>query len=358
LFFPSETSSPLIHQFSQLIVTKYGDLGDVLLQLLLASKNVPGFLEFIITYSPLVSTLVDLTRDAVCKKAADQKVSAFSEYLNMAVAHAPVEFSAAFATKFEESVLKPLVLECPRLESLVNSIYILSLHSALGITRPVIDFALGHLQSDLKSEDPQIVFLTVRLVTLLLDKGQWKLPLAPPSVQISLDFMGLINSEWFVRSDINQQLQNARALVSMSLAGIPNEAFEFDLEPILPVLLEKLSQFPANSVRLNLALTEFFAALAAKWGNEATFFAFSNDCEGGLCKVLGPICLTLERRVGQKAGTIQGIERAYQLLEAKGEDSESELFVQLVVLLEFLKELHAIAQTKNLLRQRDQLFVG
>jgi hypothetical protein len=357
LFLVSETSSPLIHQFSQLIVTRSSDLGDVLLQLLISSKSIPGLLQFILTYSPLVSTLVDLTRDSIVRKNSHPKVIAFTEYLNMSITHGPSEFSAAFSTAFNDSVVNPLVVESNRAQSLMNSIYILSAHTALPVVRPIVDFVLKNIQTDLTSEDSQLVFLAVRLVTLLFEKFEGKLPQAPSSVHISLDFMGLIRSEWFVRSEINQPLQHARALVSMSSSGIPTEGLDFDLAPILPILLDKFATFLSNPLRLNLALTEFFAIVATKWSNEATFFSFSGECENGLCKTLAAVCLTVERRIGQRPGTTQQIELAYGVLSAKGEDSESELFIHLVVLLEFLKELHAIAQTKNLLRQRDSMIV-
>jgi hypothetical protein len=59
-----------------------------------------------------------------------------------------------------------------------------------------------------------------------------------------------------------------------------------------------------------------------------------------------------ERRIGKRPETVQAIERAYAAFgRARGEDEE--VMARLVVLLEFLKELQAIAQCKNLLRQRD-----
>jgi hypothetical protein len=247
------------------------------------------------------------------------------------------------------------VIESPRFESLANSIYILAAHSALAILRPLVDFVTSNLPSDLKSDDKEIVLLAVRLAALMVDRGQIQLPAAPPSFAISRDFMSFVPKDWFVRPDVNHQ--NARALVSMSVS-VNSDGFAFDLETILPILVAHLSQFIENPVRLNLALTEFCAALAAKCGNEATFFAFGSECEGGLCKVLREVCGTVERRIGQKPVTIQEIKDAYEALDARNPDTESDLFLNVVLLLEFLKELHAIGKTKNLLRQRESMFVG
>jgi hypothetical protein len=352
LFFLSERSSPLIHQFAQLIVTRYAELGDVFLHLIVASKTIPGLLESVTTYSPLVSTLIALCHEAFGKKQIDLKLLGFMRYLNLAVAGAP-EFGALFAASFRELVTEPLIIKPEPRRSLENSIYFLSTFSADALVRPVFEYVLSVL--NFAGSEPDTLVLKIRLLNLMFETFNVRLPIAPPSVKISLDFIGLINSEWFVRSDINQQLQNARSLVSMSLSGIPRNPLEFDLGPFLPELLRILADFLDNSIRVNLALTEFFATIAASWGNEATFFALSDENENGLYQALVKLCVVVERRVGKRPGTIQAVERAYQVAGGEAEDPELGLFKRLVMLLEFLKELHAIAQSKNLLRQRDSL---
>jgi len=108
--FLSETSSPLIHQFSQLLVTRYSELGDVFFQLIISSKTIPGFLNFIVTYSPLISTLIAICHDAIDKKLLDTKLIAFIEYLNLATIKVP-EFGLQFSKSFQESIIQPLIIK-------------------------------------------------------------------------------------------------------------------------------------------------------------------------------------------------------------------------------------------------------
>lgn len=357
LFFVSETSSPLVHQFSQLIVTRYGEMGDVLLQLLVTAKSIDGMLRYIITFSPLISTLIDLIMDSVRQKNSDPTLLRFLEFVNLAIEHGPDEFVVAFEAVFDESIVKPMVLQAPKVDALKNSVYLLSLFSCERLIGNIVEFVVENLQDDLKSDDEDVLFLTIRLIALMTEKFEVKLPLAPETVKISLDFMGMIASEWFVRSEINEELAKARAQVSMSLSDIPKETPIFDLTMLLPVLLEKLSSFVSNSLKVNVALCDLFASIAALWGSEATYFALSEQCEDGLYKTLSQVCVVVERRVGHKPGTVQEIEGAYQRFGSEIESEEQTLLANVVILLEFLKELHAIAQSKNLLNQRNSLII-
>jgi hypothetical protein len=163
--------------------------------------------------------------------------------------------------------------------------------------------------------------------------------------------MGLLPGEWFVFPDLNAQLEQARAQVAMAMAGERTVRAElpFDLFSVLPKVQELFAHFFQNSLKLNLALTQFFATLLSIANG-----AFREDSETGLYQMLEAVCTTAKRRVGAKDGTIENIKRAYR--ELGGTRSEhDELFVPIVILLEFLKELNSIAQSRSLLMSRNAI---
>jgi hypothetical protein len=170
---------------------------------------------------------------------------------------------------------------------------------------------------------------------------------------MSLDFLSLINSEWFVNLGINQHLKRARAKVCMGLSALPKIDVEFDFELVVSILLKRLRDWISNTPRVNLALTGFFSAIAAARGSEATFLCLSDECPNGVYKVMASVCSVFTTRIGMRTGTIDEIQKGYQKFDIDPEGEESTMWCQIVILLEFLKELHSISQNKNLLRQRE-----
>jgi hypothetical protein len=344
LFFLSETSCPLLQPFAQLIVTRYWELGDVCLQLILLTATRPPLLAFVLNSSPIVPTIVALCAEAVEKKSMEVKFHEFLAYFNAAVARAPA-FGAAFAAAFRTSVINRFVLKAPTQKVIASAVYIVASNSAPCLLAPLLEWAAEALPGLLQSDADDIAVPATRFLTLLFECVDTRLPPAGRAAPICLDFMGLITSEWFVRSEINDHLQRARLLATMSLSSGPRCALTVDAAPFLPILLRRLVAFFSNSMPLNLALTEFFAAFAAARGGDATFFALCADNDAGLHRALADLCAHAERRIGKGADTVQAIERAYVTRPA-------DAIGRLVVLLEFLKELHAIAQSKNLLRDK------
>ncbi|OHT08848.1 hypothetical protein TRFO_22514 [Tritrichomonas foetus] len=382
LFLTTKDTSPLLHQFSQYIVTNYGDLGDVLMQLIIDTKNSPNLLNFILTYSPLISTLIDICKDCIEKKIDAVESNEFLEYLNYAIDFSPPDFQAAFSALFDETVIKPMIVHTDVLESLTHSIYILCCFTSVHLIEPVYQFIISNLNNFLQSNFETIIFLAIRCVTLLFEISDLEFDeIIPPNIKISLDFMQLINAEWFLRPNVNQQLLHSRARVSMNKSDLSfslnltkeptkseavgkRNSIKFDVKPVLPVFLKLLSNYVENSLRVNLALTEFFSLIASLSSNAASYFSLSEDCPDGLYRTLATLCTLVQRRIGNKPGTTQEIEQAYGKINSLSveeatlglnELNESNIYCYVVLLLEFLKELHSTAQSKNLINQRDSL---
>jgi hypothetical protein len=153
-----------------------------------------------------------------------------------------------------------------------------------------------------------------------------------------------------VFSDLNAHIDRARAQVATSMATekIVHSVISFDLLGILPKVKELFSKFFDNPLSLNLALIEFFENLFIVFGG-----AFGQDSEMGLYQMLEDVCTTAKRRIGMKEGTIENIKKAYRELGGDDTIENDSVFVQIVVLLEFLKNLNSISQSRSLLISRE-----
>ena len=394
-------SSPLIHQFSQYIVTNYAELNDIILKLIVGTNDSPDLLNFILTYTPLLSTLIDICKDFVENKICTDEAIEFIHYVNIAVDNAAEDFAIAFSALFDEVIIKPLVVNSNVEQSLLSSLYILSCFSSNSLVGFIYEFIFNSFDSFINSNSEPIQFLTIRVVNLLLEviysnhlensnfstelnlifNDKWDIP---KSVKVSLDFMNLIDAEWFVKPDINLELYQSKMLVSFlkpfpkveqsqNKSHTDSISLDFKKTPILESFIKLFSNFLNNSLRVNFALMEFFSFLSAVPSNYATYFTLSDDCSDGLFKTLETLAILLQRRIGKKPNTIQNLEDAYikaNFLSPEdltnlptynsgldGNDilfaNNDIIFIYAVIFIEFLKQLHAIAQSKNLMNQRD-----
>ena len=204
--------------------------------------------------------------------------------------------------------------------------------------------------------------------------------------------MNLLRAEWFILPDISSQITNSQFKVSMMLSDKNNDKnsiiskddkkfqkidLVLDLRPIFPEFLLLLREkfIDTNSLRVNLALTEFFSTIAAISNPEASFFALCEDCQDGLVKSLSSLCTLFLGRIGQRPGTTENIKAAYDTFDGTnkadnnlkllmkrihGIDNANEqenLFLNLTIVIEFLKELQSIAQSKNILHQQSSIIM-
>lgn len=363
LFIISESSAPLVHQISQMIVSKCSIMGDVILQLLSASKTVPGLLTFIVTYSPFISTCIDFIHECVEKKVFDSVKQHFLISLDQSVRIAPNEYTNAFCAVFDEEINRPLIYNARIEVSIPSMIYVLSCFTSYSITQPLIEHAKSILPDMLKSQNDSYKYLALRLITLLFEHLRFSFPDSPASVKLSLDFMGLLPPEWYVKSDLNTQINQTRSRVIASLSEqeFIKDKPKWSLDELLQLVLGLLENFMENTLEVNLALTDLYSTIASTWGNDATYFALSDECPDGVYKELEKLCLLAKRRIGLKPSTIPNIQTAYEILaEENAKDHIDEAhrpYINLAILLEFVKEFHAIAQSKNIIAQRETLVI-
>lgn len=416
LFLTSEETSPLIEQFSRLLMNEsyHLDFGPILIRLFYSMNSIPGLMNYILTYSPLIQTILDICKGCIEKGIDNPNQNFLIECINCAVNVSPYDFQQVFAALFDEDIIKPLILHADAIQSLSLSIYVLCSFSSVPLLiEPVHNHILSNFELYMKSNLETIIFLTIRCITLMLETSTKIIFLSPENqpetIKIFLGFMNLLRAEWFVKPEIVNQLANSQSRVSMMLSNKNNDKnsiikkredkdikdFEkidliLDLRPIFKGFLNVLEEkyLDSNSLRVNLALTEFFSGVAAIAHPDASFFALSEECQDGLVKSLSNICTIFLRRIGQKPGTIEAINEAYRVFNDKtksdkylnflmkrindidinntknnnqvfGNNYEQEnMFLNLVIMIEFLKELQAIAQSKNIYHQQASIIMS
>lgn len=297
--------------------------------------------------------------------------------------------------------------------SLKAAIYILTSFSCSHITEPVMSYIKNHIIEYLDSEDKQIVLLAVRCLTLIVEhapptfkeyekmmhnqsesnsndtsnSASKKLttsdsqelndiPTSNNTIKIFLDFLPLLPPEWFVDQDMKKNVENAGSRVTQChyASSTINNYTSVNIwesgvstSQILQKMLKLLENFLDNNLRLNLALTDFFSLIASLPSAGASFFSLSDEFQEGLVKCMEEICITAKRRVGKKEDTKEKISIAYQTLtngwpdeadDIKNGNNETIMFINIVTLIEFCKELGATAQSKNLFHQRDEYFLS
>ncbi|EAY12150.1 hypothetical protein TVAG_003560 [Trichomonas vaginalis G3] len=359
-FIESESSAPLIHQFTQLVVSKYQVMGDALLQILSSSNSIPNLLTFITTYSPLVATCVEFIRDCLDSKATDASKQQFLSSIDMSLSVAPQIYVDSFSKYFSDNLLRPCIIEEKTDKSLPNAIYILASFSSLQVIGNLIEYLVKNLPEFIKSTNTDVQYLALRASTIVLEHAFPELPQSPSEFKVSFDFMSLFNAEWFVQSDINKQLAEARPRVSLALAKSQTTYLngkKFNCSEIFNASLSILDNFVSNEIRVNCAVTELLITLASVWSNDATYLMLCAECPNGLFESTKKLGQFFKARIGGRQSVQQLISNAYEMEQQNKapNDEEELLFRNLVVALEFVKELHATAQSKNMINQSEQI---
>lgn len=421
-FVISETSAPFLTEIckKKYFFEKYSDMGELIFPLFAQTKTNQNLHSFLLNKSRLIRNSVYFVKYCIENCSVHTKRRNFLLFLDIALQSAPPDFVAAFYSNFESVIFKPLIMSItPETEnneiklditsSLKYSIYILSSFSCSHITEPVMSYLKDHIIEYLDSEDKAIVLLAVRCLTLIVEHAPptfeeyEKLIRVQPNsnsneasnvlknsgsqelngiqtsnnaVKIFLDFLPLLPPEWFIKEDMKKNVENAGSRVTQchyAASTINNYTYiniwgnGISTSQILQKMLKLLENFLDNTLRLNLALTDFFSLIASLPTTGSSFFSLSDECQDGLVKCMEEICITAKRRVGKKEDTKEKITAAYENLTAgwpqeaedvKNGNNETILFINIVTLIEFCKELGAIAQSKNLFHQRDEYFLS
>lgn len=359
-FIESESSAPVIHQFTQLIVSKYQVMGDALLQILSSANTMPNLLTFITTYSPLVQTCVEFIRDCLDSKATDAPKQQFLSSIDMSLSVAPQVYVESFTKYLTENIYRSCIFEEKTEKSLSNAIYILASFSSRPIIQIIIDHLVKQIPELIKSENKDAQYLALRAALIVLEHAFPIFPEAPQEFKVSFDFMSLMNAEWFVQSDINKQLAEARPRVSLALARSQTvfvDGIKFDCMEIFNSTLVLLDDFITNEVRINCAVTELLTVLASVWNNNATYLMLCAECPNGLFDAVKKLGAFFKARIGYLQSLPQKISEAYdhEAQNIPPKDEEELMIRNLVIALEFIKELHATAQSKNMINQSEQI---
>lgn len=421
-FVLSETSAPFLTEIckKKYFFDKYSEMGELIFPLFAQTKTDPNLRSFLLNNSRLIRNCVFFVKYCIENCSVNPKRRNFLLFLDIALQSALPDFVAAFYSTFENVIVKPLIMinneskesELDIATSLKHSIYVLSSFSCSHITEPVMSYLKDHIIEYLESNDKSIVFLAVRCLTLIVEhapptfeeydkiitsnqtetnlnddktkilktSGSQELNNMSPSnnnaVKIFLDFLPLLPPEWFVKQDMTKNVENAGSRVTQchyAASTINNYTFiniwgsGVTTSQILQKMLALLENFLDNNLKINLALTDFFSLIASLPNEGSSFFSLSEECQNGLVKCMEEICITAKRRVGKKDDTKEKINAAYETLAAgwpqeaediKKDNNEAILFINIVTLIEFCKELGAIAQSKNLFHQRDEYFLS
>lgn len=357
-FVVSETSSPLIDELAAMIPTMYTRLGEWVLQLIATSLGSEKLLTFLTSHSKLVSYCISYLRSCVDGRTQDPRKQKFLVYLDFSLNLAPPQFVASFCSMLQEEVISPMVLEAPTESALRNAIYILTIFSSLNVTDSVIRFIVESAPSNLSSEDETVVYLAIRSLTLALDHSKPSFPGVPQGVKTVQDVISMVPAEWFDKMEAHAYLENERSHVAAMLSSerTVRTGPEISIPPLMPDLLRIFDRFMENDVKVNLAITEFFEYMSVQCLPEVDTLLFGEDYPDGFFKVLGNVCTTAKMRVGMKEGTQENIAKAHQDLE-NGTEGGDPLFVAIVLLIEFLKELNCAIQSKTMLTKRDALAI-
>jgi hypothetical protein len=274
----------------------------------------------------------------------------FVIYANFWIDAGSSRFAKTFSDELYFVFVRPLIIEAAVDDALRTSLYTLSLLTAPPLTLPIIKFLETTLPSCFDSTSSNTCLLGIRCLTLLLDHTIPNLSSASDSSKRSPSLMRLLPGEWFVFPDLNAHIEQARAQVgaSMSAKKTIRASIPFDLISILPKIQALFGQFFENKLAINLALTEFFATLLI-----VAHGAFTEFSDLGLYAMLEAVCTIAKRRIGVKDGTIENIKIAYRELNGERVVEGESIFVPVVVLLEFLKELNSISQSWALLMSQE-----
>ncbi|OHT06957.1 hypothetical protein TRFO_24928 [Tritrichomonas foetus] len=351
-----KTSSPFLTRTFFTFSENYSVCGELILNLVNQSKTNECLLE-IISSSVFINPLVTFVIDCLSTYTIDRGKQSFLDYINRSVSFGPFDYIYSITRAFDSDIITPFVIEEDPIPSLRNSIYLLTSFECEYLMKPPLEFLEGALVDYLSESDEQILILTIRCSTLLFESTDPYLGDIPNSYNTVDDFMGFTKPEWHVKSDIIDIYNSAISHISVSLSSsiVNRNKCKWDAEYLFKELLNKLSKFVMNSFTINLALQEFFVSFAANWSSSSNFHALSKDCENGLVNTLIEVCGIMEKRIGMRPETIQNITENYELLEnmerGASVTEEQKKYINLIILLEFLKELHAISQAKGFLNQ-------
>lgn len=345
LFLVSETSSPLIHQFSQLIVTKFTKTGQVLLQLLNAANNVNGLENFLINYSPLISALIGIIDDCLSKKDGNNEIIDFFEYLNLSIKIAPPLFSISFAKAFQEVIIKKYITLENNIGCLTNSIYILCFFDSQILISPLLEHLSKEIKHFLELKDEKSQFLALRCLTLIIEKVTVNYSLSPPSnLKITQNYINLVDKKYFLNTN-SSKLNGIGNRVFMNLENIEKENITFDISPIFDNTLLIMSNFDKNSLRINLALTELLSFLASINLSSLDYIIFDEECKNGLYKTIKQIANNYGETILKDEKIITILQELYNDFE-NGSNILYAEHKSFIVLIEFIKELDVISRTK------------
>ena len=360
-FLINETTSPFLSELLQNLSDKYNEIGEFIFPLLAQTKFNKSLHSFLVNSSPLIQNLTGFVKGCIEKCSINPKKRQFLLFLDIALESAPPDFVASFYSIFEEQIFIPLVSKNQSITaSLRSSIYILTSFGCIHIIKPVIQYTQNNILQYLNNDDDKVKVLAIRCIALIMEYLLPKFE-QPPSgkVKCFMDFLSLLPSDWFVKQDMKSNIENANSRVNFNFSGPKTvmESSNWDISETLKKLLDLFNNFLDNSMRLNLALTDFFSMVAALPDQGASYFALSDDSDNGLVKALQTLCIVAKRRIGNKIENKDIIEQAYGSLSDGQKDVNSD-FCNIVILIEFCKELNSIAQAKNLFHQRDEYFIS
>lgn len=358
LFLLEDDQSPLIVRVIQMIISKYEVNYQIMGILISEAKRNANLANFLTNFTPFALTLVDFVSDCVSTKSKAEDRYRFMFTLDRSLEFCSEFFLDKLTGLFNSKIVAKYIESADPQTCLENSIYILSVFSSQVFVSLVLDKVVPNIPKYLESTDERILYLAIRISSLILEHCVPTLGYNVSELAIDADYTSLLKGEWFVEQLSSTEIGDAevRTLFYNDISNTVAKKYrEYDYTPIAKGLISLLSKFTTNSLKINLALTETFTILSSLWIDDCSFFTLSKSCDDGLYKAISEVCKDIISTVSEKPDVISEIAEAYDSLKTYtvSHDESKKFMSNLVILIEFLKEIHSTVQVKTLMLKRD-----
>jgi hypothetical protein len=277
--------------------------------------------------------------------------------LGLSITNGPRRIQLAFDEAFNQDVVLPFVIDMDTKPALENAMWLLVAFGGGGWLQSLCAHLEESFPTWVTSGSDDSAVLAFRCSSLMLAVSRpFITEKAPSPLTITPDCRELLPAAWFSLEERTAGPVRAATNQAICASCPARGGYMWALDGLLEACGRLMDTFLQNSLRVNLALTEFYTNAAALAFPGARFVFLSKECASGLRTKVAIVCETCSRRFGSKPTSASEVQKAYQDLVGKSAgaaDAETLMFRNIVILIEFLKDLDAIVLAINLFNQRD-----
>jgi hypothetical protein len=352
----SPQSSPFFRVSFQMIPLLYQSLAGLFLQMALRAVVDPDFETYIIDHSSYIASVINFIIECLVDHTTERAKHRFMHDLGLSISGGPGRIRLAFDEAFNQDIIVPFVIDMDTKNAIENAIWLMVAFGCAIWLQPLCAHLEGSLPGWVTSGSDDDAVLALQCCSLMVGVAQpFLTEKAPSPVTITADCRE-IPAAWFSLEERTAGLVKFAMNRAICASCPARGGYFWMLDGLLEACGRLMDTFLQNSLTVNLALTEFYTNAAVLTFPAARFVFLSKDCVSGLRTKVGTVCETCSRRFGSKPTSANEVQKAYQDLARKTTetpDAETLMFRNIVVLIEFLKDLDAIVLAINLLNQRD-----